>query len=187
MSDLDHWIWKWLESGLTLLAKIIVLSRRALISDAFDWILITAVADAVGVKDFGLVFLLLLKMISQHLLILLCAVFVHLDLENLVEVSEELGLELSSRVALLAWQPFLVNFGTVASEAIRHVIAESDILVNVAWSKNEAADLFLCSDGILLASLGFSIDFSIAHYLLELDFSLRSDLIGGTNGVNKLL
>ena len=65
-----------------------------------------------------LLFLLLLQMLHHELLIFLSAVFSNFNLENVVQVLEEFGLQLASSVAFLAWQAFLVDLGAIASEAI---------------------------------------------------------------------
>lgn len=75
VSNLQHWIWKWLELLLTLFAQVIVTSHRALVSDASDWTLVAAVTNDTCMNHFGLGLLLLLKVSCQQFLILVSAVF----------------------------------------------------------------------------------------------------------------
>jgi hypothetical protein len=118
VSNLQHWIWKWLELLLALFAEVIVVSHGALVSNTSDWTLVTAIANDALVNHFSLGLLLLLEVASQQFLILSGAVFADLLSEDLLKILEELVSELAGTVALLAWEAFLVDLLSIASEAL---------------------------------------------------------------------
>lgn len=118
VSNLQHWIWKWLELLLALFAEVVVVSHRTLVSNASDWAFVAAITDDTLVNHFSLGLLLLLEMSCQQFLILSSAVFADLLGEDLLKILEELVSELAGTVALLAWEAFLVDLLSIASEAL---------------------------------------------------------------------
>ena len=135
------------------------------------------VAGISGMNNGRLFFLLLLEMLHHELLILLRAVLPNLDLENVVQILEELGLQLARSIAFLAWQALLVDLWAITSEAVWQIITELEFFVEISRPEDEAAHLLLCADGVFLACLGFSVDFCAAHYLFEAHFGLGADFI----------
>ena len=117
VSNLQHWIWKRLELLLALFADVVVVSRRALVSNANDWALVAAITNDTLVNHFSLGLLLLLEVSRQQFLILSSAVFADLLGEDLLKILEELVSEPAGTVALLAWEAFLVDLLSIASEA----------------------------------------------------------------------
>lgn len=118
VSNLQHGIWKWLELLLALFTEVVVVSHRALVSNTSDWALSAAITSDTLVNNFSLGLLLLLEVSCQQFLILSSAVFADLFGEDLLKILEELVSEPAGTVALLAWEAFLVDLLSIASEAL---------------------------------------------------------------------
>ena len=186
VSDLQHWVWKRLEPFLAAFAEVVIWSEWALISYSLDWAHVTSITDKALMDNLLLLLLLLLQMLHHELLIFLCAIFSDLNLQNVVQIFEELGLQLACGITFLAWQAFLVDLWTITSKAIWQVIIQLELLVEISRTKNEAADFFLCTNGVLLACLSFSVDFCAAHHFLEAYLCLWTDLVCSADSVDML-
>lgn len=188
ISDLKHWIRMRSNSFLAGMTKVIIWSDRALVSDSSKGILIASIADDALVFNLFLLLLLHFKMVGKQLLVLRSAVFADFFGEDLLEIFEELVVELSGTVALLAWEASLVDGGTIAFEALWGGIIINSFLINcsvdVIWFDDEAADLLLVSNDIFLASLRFSLDLGVAGGILGLGLGLRGTLVSSNDGAN---
>jgi hypothetical protein len=74
------------------------------------------------VNNLSLVQSLLGKMLDEKSLILLSAILVDLSLQNLVKISEELVVELTGRIAFLAWQSLFVDSLSITPETLWEII-----------------------------------------------------------------
>jgi hypothetical protein len=166
MSDLEHWVWR-LDPCFTLLAKIIILSDSTFVSNTDDRISIASVTDELVVDNVGLISFLFLKMLNQEFLILRSADLRHFVAQDLLQILEELVVKSSSTVALLAREPFFVNHFPIALKAnwkVFNVIDwfVSSVQVIVLWFDDQALDVLLLSNVVLLLTLGFNHYFGAA-------------------------
>jgi hypothetical protein len=117
VSDLEHWIW-WLHPLFALFAEIKVISDSTLVSCSQNRISTASIAYDFGVNNFGLLFSFLLEVTGQQLLILLGAVGFDLIIQNFLEILEELIVDLTGAVALLARKAIFVDHSSIAFEAL---------------------------------------------------------------------
>lgn len=153
--DLDEGVLEWTLGLLAVLAEVVVHQVGALESDTDDWLTVAAIADNTRVDNSILLSLPRCQVLGEELLVLGCAVLADLGLEDLVEIPEELVVELSSGVALLAREALLVDHGAIASEAVGEIVRVATLfdLVHVLWPQDHAADVLVVPDHVLLAGL----------------------------------
>lgn len=141
-------------------------------------------------------YIFVIESLDQKFLVLRGAIFLDFVGQYFLQVSEELVVESTRTIALLARHALLVDFLAVALEAFWEVLLVGDDLllvdlVHLFWSEDQAAHLLRMAHRIFLASLRLRIDLGVAHHLLVFFFghgsALRSDFVRFDDGVNMLL
>jgi len=182
MSDLEHRIWR-LNPILAFLAKIVIWSDSTLVSNSNDWISTAPITDKLRVDNFSLIVSFFLKMLDQKFLVLRGAALSHFVAQDLLQILKEPVVQSSSSIAFFARKALFVYHFAITLEAFWKLfnILEwllSGIQTIVLWLDDQALDILLLTNVVLLASLRFDHDFSATLNISLQSLSLRGALLG---------
>lgn len=186
VSDLEHWERR-LDPHLAFLAEVVIWPDCTLVPDTDDRVGIAAITSKLGMDYLGLLGSLFLEMLGKKFLILRGAALGDFVAQDLLEVFEESVVESPCAIALLAWQTLLVDLLSVALEALWKIFHIFDrlfcgIQIVVLWLDDEALDVLLLSDVVLLLASGLDHNLGAALGVSGDSLRLGGALLGVDHG-----
>lgn len=173
-SDLKHWVLVNLLS-LTFFTQIKVMTNTAFVSDSLNWTNLTAITSNTGMHLGLLVSSSLSKVINHQSLESLGSIGMNFFSKHLNQVIEEFAVEGTWSVASSARKSFLINFGTITSEADNSFLLDGFFLF--VWSDYLTVDFLFNHVSSELTTFTLCLNGTVTAYFLHILLALGCHIL----------